>query len=66
MVPAECIYVADGFGGELHAASALGMQAVLIAVPGEASVDPRENERATWTGLRVQALAEILELVPGC
>ena len=61
--PEECLYVADGYSRELSGARALGMRAALIAVPGEALADYTENEGATWTGDRVVALSQVLELL---
>jgi len=56
----ECIYVADGIGRELHAASELGMCAVQILAPGEDDYDPYREE---WNGPVISSLKEILDLV---
>jgi len=60
--PGACIYVADGFRGELATARSLGMEAVLIEVPGEVTPEFAPDEAATWDGLRIRALAELVEL----
>jgi putative hydrolase of the HAD superfamily len=65
VAPQECMYVADGHAHELGGASALGMQAVLIAVPGEAKWGYDEEEAVTWPGPRVAALAGVLGLLGG-
>lgn len=63
VAPAECIYVGDGFGGELGGARAAGMEAVLITPPGEVGIAGAESEAATWTGPRVRTLGELLQVV---
>ncbi len=65
VAPGECAYVADGYHGELATAQALGMHAVLIAVPGEATGEFTPDEAAGWAGARVAALSELVELLAG-
>lgn len=60
--PRGCIYVADGFHGELATARALGMEAVLLDVPGEVTLEFAPDEAATWTGPRIRALSELVGL----
>jgi putative hydrolase of the HAD superfamily len=52
----ECLYVADGDNGELAAATALGMPAVMIRT-GD---DEFRNEEEEWDGVRIGALSELL------
>ena len=59
--PQTCLYVADGVGQELSAASQLGMRAVQILVPGEDEYDPHREQ---WHGSVISSLTEILKLVP--
>ena len=63
VAPQECVYVADGYAHELGGASALGMRAVLIAVPGEAKWGYDQEEAVTWRGPRVAALSEVVGMV---
>ncbi len=63
VAPPECAYVADGYHGELAAARSLGMQAVLIDVPGEATGVFAPDEAAGWAGARVAALSELVPLL---
>lgn len=60
--PRACIYVADGFHGELATARVLGMKAVLLEVPGEVTAEFAPDEAATWTGPRIRALGELVGL----
>lgn len=57
--PVECVYSGNGDGEELAGALRAGMRAVLFTGPGE----PPGREAAAWTGARISALAEILEMV---
>jgi putative hydrolase of the HAD superfamily len=61
--PAACLFVGDGGSRELTGASAVGMDAVLIRVPGDAGDDAFRRDAEEWDGTRVAALREILELV---
>ncbi len=63
VVPSACLYVADGYNRELATARELGMQAVLIAVPGEVAGEFAPDEAAGWDGPRIATLAEVLPLV---
>ena len=65
VTPGECLYVADGEGGELAGAVGAGMEAALIRLPhekeeagGASRLDPNQ-----WRGPRVAAVAEVLALV---
>jgi len=58
--PATCLYVADGFRGELTSAARCGMYAVQLRDPTDADPDaPRDR----WDGASVSSLAEILKLL---
>jgi putative hydrolase of the HAD superfamily len=59
--PKNCLYVGDGYSGELAGASSLGMTALLLHVPDEPSSSEHPGEKATWTGGRIASLAEVLK-----
>jgi putative hydrolase of the HAD superfamily len=61
--PEKCLFVGDGGSRELTGASAVGMDAVLIRVPGDAGDDAFRRDAEEWDGTRVAALREIVELV---
>ena len=63
VAPEQCLYVGDGNSQELSGAKAVGMTAVLIAVPGAVSYDYGRLEAADWQGQRVAALSELMDLV---
>jgi putative hydrolase of the HAD superfamily len=56
--PQACVFVADGAGGELEAAHALGMYAVWVERPGER----RRSPTPPAYDARVEKLAEVLTL----
>jgi putative hydrolase of the HAD superfamily len=58
--PEECLYVADGMGQELTAASKLGMDALLVSVPHDSYY---EHDREEWHGPAISSLKEIINLV---
>jgi putative hydrolase of the HAD superfamily len=58
--PSECLFVGDGANDELPGAAAVGMTAVLYAEDGVARWDGLDG----WTGARITAIADVLELVP--
>jgi putative hydrolase of the HAD superfamily len=57
--PAECLFVGDGANDELPGAGAVGMTAVLYAEGGVARWDGLEE----WTGARITAIPDVLDLV---
>lgn len=57
---ADAVFVGDGANDELAGAERVGMRAVLIHRPGE---DPPWPEVRNWSGPRVTALPQLLELV---
>ncbi len=59
--PEDCLYVADGYRGELASAVFLGMHAVQLRVPGEAVVSGRQRD--PWDGAAVSSLAELVTLL---
>jgi len=61
--PDRCLYVGDGGSHELAGAAAVGMDAVLLAVPEEAVVDPYRPEVATWQGHTIRSLEAVVDLV---
>jgi putative hydrolase of the HAD superfamily len=58
--PAECLYVGDGANDELAGAERVGMTAVLVHRDGEEPVWPEVRD---WSGPRVTAIPQILELI---
>jgi putative hydrolase of the HAD superfamily len=56
--PEDCLYVGDGGSQELTGAAKVGMNPVLIRVPGEDSI-----VREQWNGPKVSSLTELLTLV---
>jgi putative hydrolase of the HAD superfamily len=63
VTPEKCLFVGDGGSRELTGATAAGMEAVLIRVPGDAGDDAFRRDAEEWDGARVAALQEVLELV---
>ncbi len=57
--PEECLYVADGYRGELANATVLGMHAVQLLVPGEGE----GRKRDPWDGTVISSLTEVLTLL---
>ena len=62
VVPEECLYVADGEGGELRTAQSVGLHPVLIR---SSYLDPpffRQPHVEPWTGPEIASLRDVLEL----
>lgn len=60
--PDECLYVGDGGSDELAGATAIGMHAVHLDVPGE-DHGVVYGRHASWDGPRISALPQLLELL---
>jgi len=58
--PTDALFVGDGANDELAGAERVGMRAVLIHRPGE---EPALPEVRAWSGPRITAIPEVLELV---
>jgi putative hydrolase of the HAD superfamily len=58
----ECLYVGDGGSDELAGATAVGMHAVHLEVPGEEH-GVVYGRHAGWDGARISALPQLLDLV---
>lgn len=58
--PLEAMFVGDGANDELAGAERVGMRAVLIHRPGEPPVWPEVRD---WSGLRITAIPQVLELL---
>lgn len=62
--PEDCLFVGDGGSNELTGAAKAGMRPVLIADEDWAFGHRYQGEDA-WTGERISALPEVLDLVAG-
>ena len=60
--PDGCLYVGDGGSDELAGATAIGMHAVHLDVPGE-DHSVVYGRHASWDGPRIRALPQLLELL---
>jgi putative hydrolase of the HAD superfamily len=60
VVPSVCLFVGDGANDELGGAERVGMTPVLIHPPGE---EPPWDGLASWDGLRITSIAQVLDLV---
>jgi putative hydrolase of the HAD superfamily len=58
--PAECLFVGDGANDELRGAADVGMTPVLFHADGR---EPPWEEVRGWSGHRITALPQVLELV---
>ena len=58
--PGECLFVGDGANDELGGAERVGMTPVLVHPPGER---PAWDGLESWSGLRITAIPQVLELV---
>jgi putative hydrolase of the HAD superfamily len=58
---AECLFVGDGANDELRGAEQVGMTPVLFHADGR---EPPWEEVREWSGHRITALPQVLELVP--
>lgn len=66
VTPAECVYVADGENGELAAAAALGMRAILVRNAARDHSKEMFREAREWQGETVESLSELpMRLAPG-
>jgi len=61
--PEQCLYVADGEGGELAAAAAIGMRATLIRSSYSDPPGFRRPHVEPWKGPEIAYLREVLELL---
>ena len=60
VIPEACVYIADGIGQELLAASKLGMHAVQIRMGSDNEYDPYRED---WDGPVISSLREVMNLV---
>ncbi|MBI4213439.1 MAG: HAD family hydrolase [Chloroflexi bacterium] len=63
--PGECVYVADGEGGELAAARSLGMQPILIRSSYRDPPFFRQPHVEPWDGPEIAWLKDLVELICG-
>ena len=61
----DCLYVGDGGAFELSGAKSVGMNAVLLSVPGEEDPYNLAPEARVWAGPRVTSLSEVVSLSRG-
>ena len=59
----ECLYIGDGNSQELTGASQMGMEAILIAVPGAVHFSYGSSEAEEWNGRTISSLREVLDIV---
>ncbi|MDD5190831.1 MAG: HAD-IA family hydrolase [Dehalococcoidales bacterium] len=59
----ECLFVADGDGGELAAAQSMGMTSVILHIPEENGADSLRLDKEDWHGDAISSLSEVLTLV---
>jgi putative hydrolase of the HAD superfamily len=62
VAPQECLYVGDGGSDELAGATAVGMHAVHLDVPGE-DHGVVYGRHLSWDGARISALPQLLDLL---
>jgi putative hydrolase of the HAD superfamily len=60
VAPDDCLFVGDGANDELEGARRVGMTPVLIHPPG---AQPVWDGLASWDGLRVTSIPQVLELL---
>jgi putative hydrolase of the HAD superfamily len=58
--PDKCLYIADGMDLELSAAKEVGMEPVILRVPGENDYDQFREE---WRGREIKSLGEVMEIL---
>lgn len=58
--PGECLFVGDGANDELRGAREVGMTPVLIHAAGR---EPHRAEIQDWSGLRIIAIPQVLDMV---
>ena len=63
LAPDTCLFVGDGGSGELEGARRVGLDPVLIRIPGDDLDDPYRPEAKEWRGPKVSAISEVLSLV---
>lgn len=61
--PDQLVFVGDGSDDELAGAAAAGLTPVLVEVDSTNTYDPERGTVRAWTGARVKALPELLELL---
>jgi putative hydrolase of the HAD superfamily len=61
--PEDCLFVGDGSSGELEGAEAAGLTAVLIRAADDDGSYPGRTDADHWTGPRIAAVSEILDVV---
>jgi putative hydrolase of the HAD superfamily len=57
--PQDCLYVGDGSDDELAAAAGVGMQPILLRVPGDDAHDTYRCEVNDWGGTTILALEDV-------
>jgi len=61
--PGDCLYLADGAGGELRAAAGVGLRVVQILWPGEEEATGQHLRRAAWDGPRIEAIEQVVDFL---
>ena len=63
VIPASCLYIADGENHELAAAAKVGLHPVLIRMSSQETGGELHQETREWLGTTISALPEVLRLV---
>jgi putative hydrolase of the HAD superfamily len=63
VMPASCLYIADGEDHELAAAAKVGLHPVLIRASSQRTHGASHQEAREWQGVTIGSLAEVLQLV---
>ena len=63
VMPASCLYIADGEDHELKAAASVGLHPVLIRTSSQKNRSELHQEAREWQGPGIDSLKEVLQLV---
>ena len=63
VMPASCLYIADGEDHELKAAASVGLHPVLIRTSSQKNRSELHQEAREWQGSGIDSLKEVLQLV---
>ena len=63
VMPASCLYIADGEDHELKAAASVGLHPVLIRTSSQKNRSELHQEARDWQGPSIDSLKEVLQLI---